>query len=77
MGEFVTDDKDVQDFETKLARNLITTDISRPYCVDLIGFTLLSFSEGRGVEGCFSYRPVVPGVYGVVGHGFQQGDEQI
>ena len=35
-GEFVTDDPAVKDFEKKLVRNLITADISSPYCVDLI-----------------------------------------
>ena len=34
--EFVTDDPDVQAFEEKLVRNLITAYISSPYCVDLI-----------------------------------------
>ena len=34
-GEFVTDDPDVQAFEKKLVRNLITAYISSPYCLDL------------------------------------------
>jgi hypothetical protein len=46
-GEFVTDYKDVLDFEKTLVRNLITADISKSICVDFyMGSRLFPLSAG-------------------------------